>query len=349
MKSLVTLTENGNYWKAAWRTGPGAAGRHFRSLGPIRGGLSRKQALEACQAIAAETFERSGKAPTLSGWREDYFALRTDLGDKTIALHQATFARLEAHFGAGVGIDTIDRLGAARFRAEIAKTMEEATVARHIRTCKVIFGAAADLDLIETNPFDRQSGAAPEVARDWADCSDANLVRIMEHCPNDQWRACFALARWAGLRRGEALRTAWSDWDVATGILSVRHVGRHTTKKRPRSVPVRPDLARLLAEWHGRAAPGSIGPCDGLDDDAIDDLAWGILEKAGRELGGCPLHDLRRNCISYWMAERWPVTDVAAWSGHSVAVLEKHYARMTGATLAAVTGITQSSPSPSST
>lgn len=337
MKSLVTLTRNGKHWRACWRDSTGQ--RCSRGLGAMDD-LSRTDALLECQRIAGEEFTPAGTAPTLKDWGETYLEQReNDLSDGSLRLHRCTLAYLREHLGDGAKIDQITRAHAAGWRAWLSSKVGLQTVASHVRIAKVVFKFAADQDLIKANPFDRLSGAAPEVDRNWTHVSTDDLVRILDACPDSHWRSLFALCRLAGLRRGEALRLAWSDFDWVGATLSVSHVGRRTTKRKPRIVPMVPVLAALMAEYHQTAGEGSVGPCDGLDDDRVGRGVGPILARAG--FGACrkPLHDLRKCCITEWMA-RYPVLSVAEWAGHSPAVAAKHYTRTAPETMERVTGVT---------
>ncbi|GIW99372.1 MAG: hypothetical protein KatS3mg111_2705 [Pirellulaceae bacterium] len=43
--------------------------------------------------------------------------------------------------------------------------------------------------------------------------------RVLEACPDADWRAIFVRCRWAGLRRpSKALRLKWADIDFTTGV-----------------------------------------------------------------------------------------------------------------------------------
>ena len=346
---IVHLTENGLYWKAQWTDSLGRRGS--RSLGR-RDDVSKRQADLLCADIAKKESVTSGKAPTLAEWQERYFALRSDLSDGTEYLHELTFKYLVQHFKSdAVRLDKIRREHAAEFRSFLekrtckhrgkVKTMEPASVAMNIRNCKTIFEKAVTMDIIDFNPFDRESGAAPDVDRDWAEITHDDLGSILDHCPNDGWRAMFALCRWAGLRLNEALDVRIQDINFQTGMIQVanwRGNGKVTTKKKARLVPMRPELAKLLTANLEGAKDGSLGPTDDVQEGDLHRDATAIIARAGIQAYAKPFHTLRKCCESEWM-ETYPVPDVCRWLGNSFMVAMKHYVRATPETIAKLTGI----------
>jgi len=70
----------------------------------------------------------------------------------------------------------------------------------------------------------------------------SSILPLLAAAPTSAWRAAFALAAYAGLRRGEIRRLVWSDVDLAEGVLYIRG----TKAKRDRVVPIHEDLARIL-------------------------------------------------------------------------------------------------------
>lgn len=334
---IVRLYTNGPYWSAKWSDALGR--RHSRGLGR-KDEVSEREALRKCRAIQADQEQFSGaigKAPTLGAWGEKYLSLRgTALSSGTLYLHKLTLKYLADHFGDATKIDRINRVHAAEWRVAISAGRSPQTVALNIRNAKVIFQTAVDLALITANPFAKENGAAPAVDKDWRQIDAPDFQKLLAACPDDPWRCLFALARWAGLRLGECLRLRWEhiDWDRKT--LQVVHQGEISTKKRSRTVPIRPDLFKLLAAAFEAAAPGSDGPTDGTGRYNTHAKAARICARSIGEYAK-PFHTLRKCCESEWMAE-YPVLDVAAWLGHSPTVAARHYVRTADSTMARVTG-----------
>ena len=332
---IVRLNRNGRYWQARWTSREGR--RMSRGLGLISE-VSKREAEKMCAEIGhAESSSPTpcGKAPTLAQWRDKYIQLRDKtLSDGTLYLHGLTFDYLIARFGEGAKLDKLTRVSAAEWRAGLG--LGEQSTCLHVRNAKVIFAWAVDLDIIKANPFDRENGTPAATDKAWAEIGASDMAKILDACPDDGWRHLFALCRWAGLRRGEALRVRWSDIEWGARVLTVR-AERVTTKAKARTVPMEPRLFDLLLMGYEAAEDGSEFPTDGVSGHNLDKRASDIVAAAGVPTYAKPFHTLRKCRETEWMAVH-PVMDVAAWLGHSPAVAARHYVRTTPETLARVTG-----------
>jgi len=340
----VCLASNGRYWQARWTDAHGR--RHTRSLGP-KAKTTKADARRACRRIARELEDRpgritAGQAPTLGDWIDHYTALRTDIGEESHRLIAQTADYLLEHFGPARRIDQIDRAAAAKFRAwlahrtipatpdKLARTITEQTVRKHIRNARTLFGdrhGALKYDLLPYNPFDRERAGVPDVDQDWRYITREELAAMLDACPSDGWRCLIGMARLAGMRQGEITRARWDDIDFEHRRIEVRPMGRvQTTKQRRRTIPIDPELFKLLLKRFESAEPGET--VVGLS--AVYVAGTGrkqfekIIKAAGIEPYAKPYHTLRKNCETDWMA-RYPVLDVAKWLGHAPAVAQKHY------------------------
>lgn len=344
---MIRLESNGDYWTATWTNSVGK--RERKSLGAkskVSKAGAKRLMVELAKKVVTSTATRDGvKAPTLSAWRVTYFDSRNDLAPSTVKLHEDTFDYLQEFAAGDIRLSDFTRNTAAEFRTHLQKldAMGAATVSRHIRTAKVIFQAAADRDLIDYNPFDRQSGTAPRVEKTWAEIDAVKLGKILDACPSTAWRVLFGLARWGGLRRGEALRVAWGNVDWEGRIIRVMAAedseGRRkvTTKQRAREIPLRPVLYAMLRDAFDAAPAGSEGPCGGINAENLDRDVRRLIKRAIGATYSKPFHTLRKNCETEWMAEH-PIMDVCAWMGHSATVASEFYVRVKPESVAKVTG-----------
>lgn len=349
----VQLHSNGLYWQARWYDSVGK--RCTESLGP-KAEVSKRAAVKLCEALAithavTPAARDVGKAPTLEAWGVQYIGLRDDLKDGTLELHRKTLDYLEARFGGARRLNDITDGMADDFRvwlgkqpvrpgggeAKTKRTLGKQTVAGHIRNCKVIFERARKRKLIPSNPFDDVSGAAPAVSKTWAEISRADLDRLFDKCPSAGWRCLFGLARLAGLRRGEALRLSWADFDQDARTLAVRpEGGEEGTKQRARVVPVDPRLYAVLREAYDEAPERAVLVCGLGDETAVDKQARAIIAAAGLPAYSKPFHTLRKLVETEWLAEH-PAMLVCDWMGHSPTVAARHYHRSRAEDYARVT------------
>lgn len=359
----VTLEKHGDYWRAVWIASDGS--RKFRGLGPRQGiktntrkprlseAAARKKCIEIERELAATPGIRdTGRAPTLADWIDQYLELRHDISHASHRLINNTAEYLKQHFGDDRRIDTITRADAAGFRAALAKVghsdedtrraVGEQTLRKHMRICKTLFGirhGAQSLDLIAYNPFDRLPSTVAPVDKDWAYIDDKAMQGLLEACPDTSWRALLAIARWAGLRRGEMLALGWADIDFDARRLTVRNEGKQTTKKRTRVVPIDPRLHAVLLERFAGAGDGEAVVALG-NNNLIRNLKV-IAKRAGITNWVKPFHTLRKNCQSDWNA-KYPEPDVCAWLGNSQAVSRAHYHQTLETTMKAAAGEEQS-------
>ena len=351
--SGVRLESNGAYWSAAWKDSRGRIMR--KSLGP-KSKLSRSTAKAKCLDIAVQHrltpgARDAGKAPPLGAFLSRYFEDRAPaLSEATLRLHECAGERLKAHFGEDTRLDRITRDGAAGFRRYLGtlttprkingKTVQvklsDSSVRGILARCKVIFGYAVDLDLIPVDPFAKLPSGQPRAVVQWRYVPEDEAERIIERCPDQAHRLLIALCRYAGLRRGEALRLTWADVDVAGKRLTVvpgSH--RETTKQRLRTVPIVPRLLRELVDGLALSASGYPRVCD-MPLNGVEERVYAIVQAAGVPGYGKPLHTLRKSCESDWLA-KFPVMDVCGWLGHDPSVAAKHYHATTGEVFARVT------------
>ena len=338
----VRLQSNGDYWQAVWTDTRGR--RVVKSLGP-KARYTKRAAMARCVQLAAGHVvapgsRDAGKAPTLGAWADAYLALRADLSPGSLMLLRGTVAYLRDYFGEATRLDRITEAAADDWAVWLAaeKGHAASTVCRHVRTAKTMFRRAVTRRHLGADPFSGLSGTPPEPEKAWAYVTPAQLETILEACPSPDWRCLFALARLAGLRRGEAMRLAYADVDWKARTMTVEAEGGvRTTKARRRVVPIAPRLYDLLMERFEGAAEGEIRfaavPTGNLQRNAL-----AILRRAGVGAYSKPFHTLRKNRETDWLAEVPAVMSVCEWLGHSPTVAARHYNRTKAETLAEVTG-----------
>ena len=336
----MRIIQNGDYWRARWTDRLGK--RQSKNVGKVAE-MSEKQANKlAIELMQNQPSKNAGKH-TISTWQEKYLELRASaISEETLRLHAACFQDLANYFGEQTKLDKIDRVHAAEWRAHLGQRVKESTVCGIVARAKVIFSHAVDLELITENPFDRLVSTCGQMERDWPTIDNPTLLKIMEACPNDQWRMAFALARWAGLRINEIRSLKWRDIDWETRMITVRHVGAVTTKKRQRTCPIREELYAVLRESFEQAPAGSLGPAT-ISPNNVYRIVDQIMTDAGLAKYPKPFHTLRKNCETEWCA-KYPILDVTSWLGNSPTVAAAHYVRPTEETLARVTGLNPIGP-----
>jgi len=282
------------------------------------------------------------RSPALGTFLDQYFAHRENqVAAGTLELHRQTQRYLEAFFGKTRTLDSITRLDAQSFKAALSKNelghvnkrprkLRQATVEMHIRNARTIFNHAVRNDVLAVNPFDRLA-ATPAADREWHYVTPDEFVRLYHAASFDSWKLLIALARLAGLRRGEAIHLRWSNIDWRANRLNVVSTKHWRVKDRePRTIPICPELHAILLSAFEQARDneqlvipeGSINVKNIWRDSAV------IRSRAKVEQYEKPLHTLRKSCITDW-ASRFPAHVVQEWAGHaSIETTQRHYLKV---------------------
>jgi integrase len=266
---------------------------------------------------------------TLKPFLDAYMEMRTDLKESTrVALNQ-TVRYLIEHFGADKPLPEISPGCADEWRLYLVqKGLAEATVRRRCGAAKQIFKWGTRKRFISGNPFtDLKSANLPNPAREFFVTRDMTQ-KVINACPDGQWRLIFALARYGGLRCvSEVLGLKWADINWAEGRFMVRSPKtEHHTGHASRQVPLFPELVPFLREGFEQAEPGT--------EYVITRYRWSnlnlstqlrrIIRKAGLELWPRLFQNLRASRETELAAD-FPLHVVCQWIGNSQPVAARHY------------------------
>jgi len=286
-------------------------------------------------------------AATLAEFIDGYIAGRTDVKGDTATVYGHTRRCLVRYFGAEKLLAEIAPGDADEWRRYLGRPkvkgkpasgegLAENTVRRRCAIAKQFFRAAQRKRLIRENPFGDMKGIGVKenrqrdyfVTREMAE-------RIIEACPDSDWRVIFALSRYGGLRcPSETLALRWSDIDWERGRMTVSSPKTaHHEGGEFRSVPIFPELRK-----HLDAAYFALG-----DDPAeyvvtryrsanqnLRTTFEKIIRRAGLEPWPKLFQNLRASRATELAAEH-PAHVAAAWLGHSTLVASKHYWQVTDA------------------
>ena len=215
----------------------------------------------------------------------------------------------------------------------IKSKLGENTVRRHCGRARQLFRNAIKRRLITNNPFGEMKGIAVQAnkAREFF-VTHEMTTKVLEACPDAEWKLLFALSRYAGLRcPSEHLALRWSDINWAKNRMKIRspktegHQGKES-----RVVPIFAELRPYLdAVWD--EPPEEAEYVISRYRDANCNLRT-QLERIIRKAGLVPWPKLFQNLRSTReteLAEEFPIHVVCAWLGNSQAVAKKHYLQVT--------------------
>jgi len=284
---------------------------------------------------------------TLGVFLAEYFERRTDVKRSTILNWRHTRRCLLRFFGEERGLESITageakdwerwlRSPKARENA-YAETPAESglaanTVRKRVSNAKQFFADAVSRDLIVRNQFAGLKGSVgSNRARDYfITCEEAG--KVLDACPDNEWRLIFALSRFGGLRcPSEHLALTWADVDWGRERIRVRSPKtEHHEGGASRWMPLFPELKPYLEEAWEQAQPGSefvIARYRNANTNLRTTLNK-IIRRAGLEPWPKLFQNLRATRETE-LAQSFPIHVVCAWIGNSQAIATKHYLQVT--------------------
>ncbi|MEW4491119.1 phage integrase SAM-like domain-containing protein, partial [Thalassoglobus sp. JC818] len=222
------------------------------------------------------------------------------------------------------------------------------TIDRRVSLVRTIFSEAVEYGLIEKNPFQGiRSKLKNVMSRNNRSrqrfIERTEILRIMDFCPDDEWRCLIALSRFGGLRvPSEALSLKWSHIDFEQVRMKVpcrklEHIEGHETRDVPIFGELRPylDSAWDAADPGGelvisRHRPPILKSGAGWANANLRTRFEKIIKKAGCELWPQLWRNLRATRQTE-PADRFPQHVVCRWMGNTGDVAMEQYLQTTDA------------------
>jgi len=293
-----------------------------------------RQRLEKLRILAAK--DSAGRY-SVGEWVARYIAGRPDVKAATRRRYRDVERKLVAFFR-DTPIDNVTVQAAKDFRVYLRNVvgLAENTTRREIAIVRQFFNAAVDANLIRQNPFRGQPvSLRPNEARFFF-ITPEMAQKVLDACPDAEWRLIFGLARFGGLRcPSEVLRLKWEDIDFANEQFTV-HASKteHHGSGGIRTVPMFPELKLLFQDAFDAAREGSVYCIERCRDAKVNlrTQLTRIIKRAGLE----PWPKLFQNLRSTRETELFRLTGgnvkaVCTWIGNSPAVAMQHYAQVTEA------------------
>ena len=223
-----------------------------------------------------------------------------------------------------------------------ARGLGENTVRRRVGRAKQFFHAAVRKRLVEHNPFADQKCQVRGNPERAFFLTAADAAKVLDACPDVQWRLIFALARWGGLRcPSELLPLTWGDVDWDGGRLRVTSPKTaHHEGGGERLVPLFPELRPHLEAAFDAAEPGAVHVITRCRDSRVNLRTQ--FQRIVRKAGLTPWPKLFQNLRATReteLAATFPIHVVCDWIGNSRAVAAEHYLQTTDADFARAAGV----------
>ncbi len=214
------------------------------------------------------------------------------------------------------------------------KPLAENTARRMTGFARQFFNDAVERELIGKNPFlarDIKVSIRGNAER-FHFVSRDDAVKVLEACPDAQWRLIFALSRFGGLRcPSEHLALTWGDVDWSHNRIRVPSPKtEHHEGKGERMLPLFPELRPHLEAAFDEAPEGTEFVITRYRD-ATQNMRTQfnkIVRRAGLTPWDKPFHNLRATRQTE-LSDEFPEHVVCQWLGNSQAVATKHYLHTT--------------------
>jgi integrase len=281
----------------------------------------------AQKLVAVGLIPERGKT-RLEEFIEGYIKQRTDVKPRTRRNLSTAKKRLVLFFGVDRNLRDITPGDADAFVVWLKERYANGTTGRNVKQARQLFRAAVRRKLIPENPF-AEVKAPSEVneARKFFVSREA-AQKVLEACPDLQWRLLFALSRYGGLRcPSEHFTLRWADVDWARNRFWVSSPKtEHHEGHEGRWVPIFAELRPFLEEAFEQAQPGAVYVIDQYRDPGknLRTRMMRIIKRAGLTPWPKLFHNLRASRETE-LAEKFPIHVVCKWVGHNARIAEKHY------------------------
>lgn len=296
--------------------------------------VSLDQALHA--RLAAVGLVKVRESVFLGAFIDAYIAQRSDVKPSTKLVYKRARNHLVRHFGEGRSIQTITPGDADAWRLKMReKGLAENTICKSTSVAQQWFKNAIRSKLILENPFTGLPSNVKGNREKFHFVSQADAQRVIDACPDAQWRLLFALARFGGLRvPSEALRLRWQDvnWVTSRFVVTSPKTERYQGHE-SREVPIFPELLPWLREAFELASPGD-ERCISRYPVETENLGMQlsrIIKRAGLKPWPKLWQNLRSTRETELIDEGHSIKAVVDWIGNSVPVAMKHYLQVTEA------------------
>ena len=271
----------------------------------------------------------------LGDFLRQYIDGRTDIKPGTRLNLELVRRNLLAFFGPDKPLGAIAPGDADDFRVFLMERLAENTVRRNCGRAKQFFRAALRKRIIAENPFAdlRGCGVQANASRFYYGTRE-EARKVLDACPDAQWRLLFALSRFGGLRcPSEHLGLRWGDVDWERGRFRVHSPKtEHHQGKESRLVPIFPELRPYLEAVFDEAEPGTeyVITRYRQQNANLRTQLERIIKRAGLQPWPKLFQNLRSTRETE-LVQEFPLHVVTAWLGNTAKIAAMHYLQVTDA------------------
>ncbi len=268
---------------------------------------------------------------SLEEYLKYYFALRTDVKDATLTVWGQTRRLLLEFFGKEKPVTEITAGDAEEWRLFLKAKLSETTVRKRCQFAKQFFAHAKKKGFIGNNPFADLKSANLANPKRYHFLSRDDAEKVLDACPDANWRLLFALSRFGGLRvPSEPALLKWEDvhWEHSRITIHSPKTEHHEGGN-SRVIPLFPELRPYLEdqlELTGNTA--YVLPVHLRTHTNPGTTLRKIIERAG--LNPWPkIWQNLRSTRQTELSELYPAHVVCGWIDNSEDVAKLHYLQIT--------------------
>lgn len=338
------------YWRGFYTDAGGT--RRFVNLGNADI-ITKKQARDKLTELIRSNRRPATASVTVADWCEAFIE-RLDMATATVLQYERAREAMIGAWGETKELRAVTVSDVAALIAHIRKRkVSDYTIRNLCVSAKAMFEQATreptrEEPHIRFNPFDDAKVPNPKQASTFVYVSAEQTARVLDACPDANWKALVALTRLCALRLEEALSVEvshihWNLHAVAVQTRDDREGKGEGTKQRYRMVPLSPVAYRLvLARFEQLDTDETLlidrTPLTKGTRQKPQDHMRRILEAAGVVGVNKPFHDLRKSQAQDWSV-LYGCEHSAKWCGHSIDVALRHYRDNEQESLGLVTGL----------
>ena len=257
-----------------------------------------------------------------------YIDRRTDIKPRTRINLEACQTRLVEYFGGGRPLNSITPGDADAWLLWLRERYANGTAGRTVKRAKQFFRSAVRSRLIVSNPFEdvKPPSQVNESRKHFV--SQETTRKVLDACPDAEWRLIVALCRYGGVRcPSELLPLRWSEVNWGQGRFLVHSPKtEHHEGGADRWVPIFPELRPYLEDAYECAAPGTVFLINRYRDTNVNlrTQLMRIIRRAGLVPWPRLFQNLRASRETE-LAERFPLRVVTDWLGNTPGVAHDHY------------------------
>jgi integrase len=247
-------------------------------------------------------------------------------------------------------------MDACTFRAAEALTLSRSlseryqanTIRRKLALLSTVFHWGMRKGIVAANPFAGVRQPQPVSRVEYLAREEVRQLLAAADARSDMRGAVFAvairLAVCSGLRVGEIFGLTWRDVDFSTGLITVAHSYRSTTKSgKTRHVPMTDDLATALRTWRsqcpftkeGVVCPILLSGSTHWHQSTRRPCLKSLYKRAGLAIPASPWHALRHTFASHFLMSGGGLLTLKTLLGHSDLKMTSIYAHLSSDHLAA--------------